>query len=342
MVKQLSTQKSKKAFYLTIFFLIILNILIFLFSLSFGRYNIPFLTTFKVILNKIFNLNMNLDKNLEIVIFNIRLPRIIVVMFVGSVLSQCGVSFQGIFNNPLVSPYILGISGGAGFGAALGILYCNNFFYVSILSFLFSIISVLLTIFVSRTGKISSSINLVLSGFIIGNLFTSLLSLLKYYADPFSKLPTIDFWLMGSFNSITRKEMLYTLPIFIIGTILLILLRWKLNILSLGDDEAIVLGENPKILKLIIISICSLLTAISVSISGIIGWVGLAVPHIVRFIFGPDYRYLLPISALFGSIYLLLIDNISRTLTTSEIPVGILTAIIGTPIFIYVLRKASK
>jgi len=342
MAKQSSIQKSKIKFHIIIVFLIFLNLLIFLFSVSIGRYNIPFFTTFKIILNKILNLKQNFDPNLEIVIFNIRLPRILIVMFVGSVLSQSGVSFQGIFNNPLVSPYILGISGGAGFGAALGILYFNNFFYVSIFSFIFSVLSVLLTILISKSGKVTSSINLVLSGFIVGSFFTSLLSLLKYYLDPFTKLPTIIFWLMGSFNSISNKDLIITLPIFMIGSIILILLRWKLNILSLGDEEAITLGENPKVLKLIIIFICSILTAISVSMCGIVGWVGLAVPHITRFIVGPDYRYLLPTSALIGSIYLVLIDNISRTITTSEIPVGILTALLGAPIFVYVLRRASK
>lgn len=342
MRKLLSTPKFKLKFYFIITFLIILNFLLFLFSLSIGRYKIPIYLIFKIIIGKIFNLNFNVDPNLNIVIFNIRLPRIIFAMLVGSVLSQSGVSFQGLFNNPLVSPYILGISGGAGFGAAIGILLFNNFLYVSFFSFILSIISVMLTILVSKFSRSTSSVNLVLSGFIIGSFFTSLLSLLKYYADPFVKLPTIVFWLMGSFNSVTNNELVTSLPFFIIGIVLLMLLRWKLNILSLGDEEAITLGENPKIIRMIIILICSLLTAISVSFCGIIGWVGLAVPHIARLIIGPDYRYLLPVSALFGSIYLLLIDNISRTVTPSEIPIGILTSIIGSPIFIYILRRASK
>lgn len=342
MKKLLSTPKFKLKFYLTIIFLIILNFFLFLVSVSIGRYKIPISLIFKVVIGKILNLNLNVDPNLNIVIFNIRLPRIIFAMLVGSALSQSGVSFQGLFNNPLVSPYILGISGGAGFGAAIGILFFNNFLYVSFFSFFFSIISVMLTILVSKFSISTSSVNLVLSGFIIGSFFTSLLSLLKYYADPFVKLPSIVFWLMGSFNSVTNGELVTSLPIFIIGIALLMLLRWKLNILSLGDEEAIILGENPKIIRMMIILICSLLTAISVSFCGIIGWVGLAVPHIARLIIGPDYRFLLPVSALLGSLYLLSIDNISRTLTTSEIPIGILTSIIGAPIFIYVLRRASK
>lgn len=342
MAKQLSFQKAKIKNSFLIISLLILNILFFLISISIGRYNIPFSTTFKIIIDRIFNLKLDIDKNLKIVIFDIRLPRIIFVMFVGSILSQSGAAFQGLFNNPLVSPYILGISGGAGFGAALGILLFDNFFYVSFFAFIFSLLSVFFTILISRGGREQSSISLVLSGFIVGSFFTSLLSFIKYYLDPFAKLPTIVFWLMGSFNSVGYKEMLLTLPIFISGSILLIILRWKLNILSLGDEEAIILGENPKKLRLIIIIICSILTAISVSISGIIGWVGLAVPHITRFLVGPDYRYLLPTSALIGSIYLLLIDNISRTLTASEIPVGIFTALIGAPIFVYILRKSSK
>lgn len=342
MVKHSSIQKDKIKFYLYLIILILFNFFLFIISLSIGRYRIPLVTTYKILLSKFIPVTENTESTLKTIIFDIRLPRILIVMLVGSVLSQSGVSFQGLFNNPLVSPYILGISGGAGFGAALGILFFNNFIYVSILSFVFSILSVFLTILISKAGKNISSINLVLSGFIVGSFFTSLLSLLKYYADPFAKLPSIVFWLMGSFNSVSNKDLIITLPIFVIGSIFLILLRWKLNILSLGDEEAITLGENPKILRFIIIVICSILTATSVSISGIIGWVGLAVPHISRLLVGPDYRYLLPTSTLLGSIYLLLIDNISRTLTTSEIPVGILTALIGAPIFVYVLRRASK
>lgn len=341
MGKNISFQKKKSEniFLLIIIFLIFLNIILFLFSISIGRYSIKISDILKLFFSHITSANFDLDPNIKIIVFDVRLPRILISMLVGSSLSISGLSLQGIFNNPLVSPFILGISGGAGFGAALGVLIGKNFFHIEILSFIFAILSVFMTYFISGSLRNNSNLNLVLSGFIVGNIFSSLLSLVKYYLDPMQKLPTIVFWLMGSFNSISKNELYITSPIFIICIFLLFLLRWKLNIISLGDEEAISLGENPKLLKGIIIVLSTLLTATSVSISGIIGWVGLAVPHIGRFIIGPDFRKLVPFTILFGSSYLLLIDNISRTLTTSEIPIGILTSLIGAPIFIYVLRR---
>lgn len=341
MEKNLSYQKKKfrNFFSLTIIILIFLNLFLFLFSISIGRYSIKIEDIIKLFISFFTQKNYNLDPNIKLIVFDVRLPRILISMLVGSSLSISGLSLQGIFNNPLVSPFILGISGGAGFGAALGVLIGKNFFYIEILSFIFGILSVLLTYFISGSLRSNSNINLVLSGFIVGNIFSSLLSLVKYYLDPMQKLPTIVFWLMGSFNSVSKSELFLTSPIFIIGIIFLFLLRWKLNIISLGDEEAISLGENPKILKGFIIILTTILTATSVSISGIIGWVGLAVPHIGRFILGSDFRKLVPFTILFGSFYLLLIDNIARTLTSSEIPIGILTSLIGAPIFIYVLRR---
>ncbi|MDI6861229.1 MAG: iron ABC transporter permease [Caldisericia bacterium] len=332
-------RKFKNSFLLIFIFLIFLNLFLFLFSLSIGRYSIKIGDIIKFFLSLFSQKKYDLDPNIKLIIFDIRLPRILISMLVGSSLSISGLSLQGIFNNPLISPYILGISGGAGFGAALGVLIGKNFFYIEILSFIFGILSVFLTIFISGGIRTFSNINLVLSGFIVGTIFQSLLSLVKYYLDPLQKLPTIVFWLMGSFNSISKKELTLTIPIFIMGIILIFLLRWKLNIISLGDEEAISLGENPKLLKGVIIVLTTILTATSVSISGIIGWVGLAVPHIGRFLLGSDFRKLVPFSILFGSFYLLLIDNISRTLTPSEIPIGILTSLIGAPIFIYVLKR---
>lgn len=341
MIKNLSFQKKKfkNSFLLILILLIFLNLFLFLLSLSIGRYPVKIVDIIKFFLLYINQKEYNLDPNIKLVLFDIRMPRILISMLVGSSLSISGLSLQGIFNNPLVSPYILGISGGAGFGAALGVLIGKNFIYIEILSFVFGILSVLLTLFISGGLKTFSNINLVLSGFIVGSIFQSLLSFVKYYLDPFQKLPTIVFWLMGSFNSISKKELILTTPIFIFCIILIFLLRWRLNIISLGDEEAISLGENPKLLKGLIIILTTILTATSVSISGIVGWVGLAVPHIGRFLLGSDFRKLVPFSIFFGSLYLLIIDNISRTLTPSEIPIGILTSLIGAPIFIYVLKR---
>ncbi|MGB9832999.1 MAG: FecCD family ABC transporter permease, partial [Caldisericum exile] len=235
--------------------------------------------------------------------------------------------------------YILGVSSGAGFGAALGILISNNLVVVELLAFAFGILSVLLTLSASRIKN--DNITLVLAGFVVGSLFQSFTSFLKYVADPFSKLPQIVFWLMGSLSQITLKEVYTFSPILILFLLIVAFFGWKLNILSFGEEEAISLGENPKVLKRTLIAITTLQTAIVVSLGGVIGWVGLVVPHIVRFVIGYDNRFVLPLSALFGSAFLLLIDTISRTTFPSEIPIGILTGLVGAPFFVALMRRKN-
>jgi iron complex transport system permease protein len=262
-------------------------------------------------------------------------------LLIGTSLSESGAAYQGIFDNPLVSPFTLGLSSGAGFGAALAMLIDANELVVQIAAFFFAIVSVVLSIIIGKSKKESNSVTLVLAGFIVSSLFTSLISFLKYYADPYTKLPSIVFWLMGSLSNISTKTILIVAPILIVLIFILFLLRWKLNILSLGEEESLMLGENPRQMRYIIIFISTLLTSLSVSLGGVIGWVGLVVPHIGRMLVGPDYRKLLPTTILLGSSYLLLIDDISRTITSSEMPIGILTALIGTPIFIYIMWKGK-
>jgi iron complex transport system permease protein len=338
MEKHSSTQNSgdyiktpkEKRFLSVLVLAIAINIIFAVISISVGRFSISLQNIFLFFLGRLKGVEQS-------VILDVRLPRVIGALLIGATLSQTGAIYQGIFNNPLVSSYILGVSSGAGFGAALGILISSNMAVVEALAFAFGILAVLLTLSASRIKN--DSITLVLAGFVIGSLFQSFTSFLKYVADPFSKLPQIVFWLMGSLAQISLKDIYIFAPILLLFLIFVSFFGWKLNILSFGDEEAISLGENPKALKRTLIVITTLQTAIVVSLGGVIGWVGLVVPHLVRFVVGYDNRYVLPLSALFGGAFLLLIDTISRTVFPSEIPIGILTAIVGAPFFIVLIRK---
>lgn len=330
-------EKSKiSSHHLNYIFLIVL-IIIFLISLTIGRFPIPVKTLLEVLISKVITLNKNWDKTLETVIFKVRLPRIISAILVGASLAVSGVTYQGMFRNPLVSPDILGVSAGAGFGAALGIFFSMHVLGIQLMSFAMGLLAVFLTYFLSSKARHDPTISLVLVGVLVGIIFTSGTSMLKYLADPYDKLPTITFWLMGSLSSITSEDVgLVLLPI-IIGIIPLYLVRWRLNVLSLEEEEAKSLGLDTKKLRIAVILCSTLITSAAVSISGMIGWVGLIVPHIARMIVGPNYEDLLLASIILGSTYLLLVDDIARMLTSVEIPLGILTSSIGAPFFLYLL-----
>jgi iron complex transport system permease protein len=273
------------------------------------------------------------------VLFNIRLPRILAALLVGAALSIAGVSFQGIFRNPLVSPYILGVGAGAGFGACLGIMIWNNYLAIQLMAFTFGLLAMFAAISMSKASKGAGTVVFVLSGIIVGSVFTALTSLAKYMADPYDELPAIVFWLMGSLATVRYDDLLrIILPMFI-GALVLFLLRWRINILSLGDDEAKALGMNVERMRLIIIVCATLLTSAAVSISGVIGWVGLVVPHISRMIVGPNYSRLLPMSMVIGASFMLLVDDLSRTIASIEIPLGILTSLVGAPLFAYLIKR---
>ena len=284
------------------------------------------------------------DANLPVILLNIRLPRIIAAIAVGGALSIAGASYQGMFRNPMVSPDILGVTAGAGLGAALAILLSLPPIGIQLLSFAGGLSAVLIAVSISKSiGKAHDVILvLVLSGMIISSLCGALLSMVKYVADPDDKLPAITYWLMGSLSAITKNDLYIVIPIILAGIIPLILISWQLNVLSFGDDEAKSLGINTFLLRILVIICASLITASIVSISGIIGWVGLIIPHITRMITGPNHRILLPASFLLGGIFLLLVDNLSRSVSSLEIPIGILTSIIGAPFFIFFLKKSKK
>ena len=277
----------------------------------------------------------------DIIVWNLRMPRIIMVLLVGAGLAICGAASQGIFRNPLVSPFILGVSSGASLGAALAIVYLGSVpFAIDYCAGIGGTIAVAAAFLTARKpdGSIPR-LSLVLAGTIISSLFTSLTGIVKYIADTDTQLPAITFWMMGSFGNVTWNTLDIVTLIIPINIFLMILFAWQLNVLSLGDNEASLLGMNITKWKIIYIYFIISTIGVCVARTGVIGWVGLVIPHIGRAIVGPNHRALLPMAALIGAAFMLVSDNIARVATSGEIPVGIITALIGTPFFIYYLRK---
>lgn len=324
--------------------LLFMMIAAFLVSFSLGRYGISIPEILRVFLSKIFGLEATWPVATETVIFQVRIPRILVAMLVGGALSMSGASYQGLFKNPMVSPDILGASAGAGFGAAIGILMNFGILGIQASSFLFGLGAVALTFIISSiVGRGNNAVLvLVLTGMVVSTLFSSFISITKYLADPYSKLPAITFWLMGGLSSTSMKDAKIILIPILLGAVPLLLIRWKLNVLSFGEEEAKAMGIDTARLRIVIIVCSTLLTAASVSVSGMIGWVGLIIPHFARMLVGPDYKHLLPASLLIGSTFLLLVDDVARSVFAMEIPLGILTSIIGAPFFIYLLINGKR
>jgi iron complex transport system permease protein len=279
-----------------------------------------------------------------IVLWRVRLPRLLAAMLVGGGLALAGAAYQGLFNNPMVSPDILGASAGAGFGAALGILCGFNVVVIQGLSFAMGLLAVGLAWFIgsSLCRRGDPVLMLVLVGILISSVFTALITLTKYLADPMNAMQAITFWLLGSFASISPKDVRLSVIPIVAGCAPLFLLRWRLNVLCLGEEEARTLGLNTRWLRLIVIISATLITAASVSICGMVGWIGLVVPHLARMVVGPNYKVLVPTAALMGTCFLLLVDDVSRTAASLEIPVGILTALIGAPFFLFLLMRERR
>lgn len=307
-------------------------------SLTIGQYQISTKDVFRILIGRMLGLEPDWPALTENLLLNVRLPRIIASALIGASLSVSGAAFQGIFRNPLASPYTLGVSNGAGFGAAMAVMFFNGSWSVQILATAGGVLAVILAFLLSGKAKYSA-IALVLAGIIIGAFFSALISLVKFIADPYEKLPAIVFWLMGSLAAINRDRLFFAIPLFLAGMAVLLAYRWKLNILSMGDEEASSFGVDVRSERAVVIFCCTILTAASVGISGIIGWVGLVIPHLGRIIVGPDFRKLLPVCISLGASYLLVIDNLCRALTSSEIPLGVITAIVGTPIFAYFMMR---
>lgn len=275
------------------------------------------------------------------VVLNIRLPRICAAALVGAGLSAAGVSYQGMFRNPMVSPDLLGASTGAGFGAALAILLSFGYFGITLAAFLGGLAAVLLAWLVSRASRLDTTLAMVLAGVMVGSLFSSGTSIIKLAADTENQLPAITYWLMGSLSSVGARDVRFAAWPILLGLVPLLLLRWRMNLLTLSEAEARSMGVDTKRLRGAVVFCATLMTAASVSISGMIGWVGLVIPHFARLIFGYDYRRLLPASALMGAAFLMLVDDLARVLTTSEIPLGVLTSFVGAPLFLYLMMTGG-
>lgn len=320
--------------------LVALPLVLFLVSLTLGRFEISLGEIIRIIGSTFQpSLAADIPETAQKLVLRIRVPRILAAMLIGAGLGVTGTAFQGIFKNPLVDSNILGVTSGAGFGAALALLLVRPMWQVQLSAFVFGLLAVGLAFFGSRLYRSSPILVLTLMGILVGSLFNSLTSLLKYVADPLDALPAITFWLLGSLASITWEDIPMLASITVLGSGFLWFVRWRLNVLSLGDSEAKSLGMNPNQLKLGIIAASALVTAMAVSVAGVIGWVGLVIPHAGRILVGPDHRRLIPASISLGAVFMLVIDDISRTLLPGEVPIGVLTGILGVPLLIALLRK---
>ena len=306
-------------------------------SVLLGRFSLSPRELGGLLLSRLFDIEPCWRDGAEKVLFAVRLPRIAAAVLVGAALSVAGVSYPGMFRNPMVSPDILGASTGAGFGAAVAILLGAGYAGISAAAFVCGLFAVLLAYLVSRLGRTNQTVAMILAGMMVSSLFSAGTSYIKLVADTQQQLPAITYWLMGSLSSIKQRDVLFLLIPFVLGLVPLLALRWRMNLLTVGEEEAQAIGVNTTLLRLIVIVCATLLTSASVAVSGMIGWVGLVIPHFSRMLFGYDYRRLLPASALFGGAFLLVVDDIARLATTGEIPLGILTAFVGAPLFLYLI-----
>lgn len=307
-----------------------------LIALCLGQYTIALQDVIKVLTLQKVDL-----VNAETVIFNIRIPRILVSLIVGSGLATAGASFQALFSNPLATPDTLGCANGASFGAALGILLGLNALGIQISALIFGILAVVLVFVFTRYRHVNQIMMIILAGMVVSSLFSALVSLIKYVADPNDVLPVITFWLMGSFSNSTIRSLYTGVPMIVLGMVVLYLMRYRMNALSLKEEEAASLGINVRQNRMIVIVASSLITASVVSMCGVVGWVGLLIPHISRMLFGNNHTKVIPGCIVFGALFMLIIDTIARCMYQAEIPVSILTAIIGAPVFLLLLRKTG-
>lgn len=310
-------------------------------SLGVGRFEVDFVTVVKILGSHIFPIEETWTQMEYNVVMTVRLPRIILALLIGAGLSISGAAFQGMFANPLVSADILGVAAGAGFGASIGILLFGNGYITQGFALIFGLAAIGFTYMIGGAGRNLPIFMLVLAGVVTSALFNALISLIKFLADPEEKLPAITYWLMGSLGTASYRELWTAGPIILVGMFLLLALRWRINLLTLPDEEAKSLGINVVRLKWLVIAGATLCTAAAVAIAGIVGWVGLIIPHIARMFVGNNNERVLPMSIALGGAYLLLIDTLARSLTAAEIPLSILTAIVGAPFFAYLLRKTG-
>ncbi|HPW40973.1 MAG TPA: iron ABC transporter permease [Bacillota bacterium] len=315
----------------------------FFISFLIGRYPIAIRTVEGIILSRFFSITAYWEGTLEKVVLHVRLPRILLAILVGGSLSMAGASYQTLFKNPMVSPDILGVSAGAGFGAALAMLQNGSWAGIQFFALTFGLLAVgLAYLIASLSGGRQNLTVLILAGIVTSSLFQSLLSVVKTLADTDNQLPSITFWLMGSLGKGNNDDVLIMLPVVAASAFVLFLFRSHIDALSAGEDEALSMGVNVPLVKIVVIVSSTLLTVVSVSICGIIGWVGMVVPHIARALTGASYGRLCSLSFLIGALFLLLIDNIIRGIPGVELPLGVMTALIGTPAFAVMLARIKR
>ena len=311
-------------------------------SLLLGHYPIDPAQAVAMLVSKIVPVDPIWTEQQATLFFNVRLPRILLALMVGCCLACAGAAYQGTFQNPLVSPDILGASQGAAFGAAVAILLGVSSFATSLFAFGFSLLTVLLVLLISTRARGNHMMVVVLAGVMVSSLFQAGVSYAKLVADPTDELADITYWLMGSLTGANMRDIGMVLPIMLIGCATLFALRWRINILTMGDDEAATMGVNARRTRIVVIIAATLVTAASVCVTGMIGWVGLVIPHLCRMLVGADYRRLIPASMLMGASFLLIVDDVARLATTAEIPIGILTAFVGAPFFLYLITRKKK
>ena len=301
-----------------------------------GRYSVPFSDVIKIIFGQDVNLS-----SYNVLIY-LRIPRTCAAILVGASLSLAGAVYQSTFNNPLVSPDVLGVSSGAAVGAAAAILFGFSYFGITVLSLITGILSVCIALILPKLIKNTSTLALVLSGIIVNAIMNSLIGLIKYLVDGMDKLASITFWMLGGFSSIRYSDVIYLLPVVISCSAILLLLRWRINVLSLGKEGSVTSGINYNLVRMAVIVCTTLLTAVSVSVSGSISWIGLAMPHIARLLCGNDNRFTLPCTMLCGSIFMVIVDILARCISINEVPISVMTGILGAIIYISVLVKKGK
>ena len=314
---------------------------LFLLSFVVGRYGVPLGQVVRILLSGMLPLEQTWTDNMAIAVLNVRLPRILLACLVGCGLSAAGTGYQTVFQNPMAAPDILGASSGACFGAALAIMTGQGAVMITVFAFLASLLSVALVYLVGNHTRGNRVVNLLLAGIMVGSLFSACTSYIKLVADPTNQLPQITYWLMGSLSGTRMGTVRFAAVCMAVGLVPLLLLRWRMNLLTLSPDEARAMGVHTDRLRLAVILSSTVLTAAAVSVSGMIGWVGLVIPHLSRCIVGSDCCRLMPMACLFGAAFLLLVDNMARCLTATEIPIGILTAFVGAPFFIYLMVKGG-
>lgn len=342
--------KQKRGFGLKFLILTLGFFLVFFGSFWVGRYDVSPVQTLRILLDWLLRslsrgalgLSQTWQARQYAVVVNVRLPRVAAAALVGAALSTAGCAYQGMFRNPMVSPDLLGASTGAGFGAALGILLGLGYGMTTTLSFACGLLAVILAYLISRVSKIQPTLAMVLAGVMISSLFTSGTSFIKLVADTTDQLPAITYWLMGSLTSVKARDVNFAFWPVAIGLVPLWLLRWRVNLLTVSEAEARSMGVDTAYLRVAVVLCATLMTAGSVAISGMIGWVGLVIPHFGRMIFGQDYRRLIPASGLLGAVFLMVVDNLARTMTTSEVPLGILTSFVGAPVFLYLILSGGS